>query len=142
MTIDTIIADPVDFGAERAFMVAVLDRYNEVEEFEAAADITEIFIDDARRAIRTALPQTIGQPLTWPGYDASIGADATVAAWRHLVSRKQLELLYDWLPEGDGSENDRRRKRYSKEFNDALVGIRSVLYAGIDSVARTITMRL
>jgi len=142
MTLDDLTATREHFGAERAFMVAILDRYNEVEEFEPALDITEIFIEDARRALRHQLPETIGQPITWAGYDASIGDADTVAAWQYLMSRKQLELLYDWLPEGDGSENDRRRKRYAREYEAALNGLRGVLSIGTTTTARTITMRL
>lgn len=143
MTLDTLIATPAEFGSAAPFMASMLDRYNAEETFESAAAIEEMFIEPARADLRLALPRYVRYPVSWPGYDDSIALASDEPAWRYLVSRRQLVLFYEWLDEGPDSLNAIKRKRYEREWNDALAGISATINgSGGTSQSRTVTVAL
>lgn len=143
MTLSDLRADPEHFGVEAPFMAAMLERYNGEDTFTPAADVTQMFLEEARRALSSELPPVVGAPIDWPGYNLSIGTAGHLPTWKSLLSRKQLELFYDWLPEGEGSENWRRWKRYRSEWNAALVGISATINgSGGTSTSRTVIVGL
>lgn len=139
MTLTDLIPNESDFGSELPFMASVLEQYN--GEFTPVDDVTGMFAAAARADLQLSLPRYVGEALDWYGYNASIATTEHLPAWRYLVSRRQLSLLYAWLDEGEGSLNRQKLKQYEREWREALGGIRSTIN-GSGGIAVTRTIRV
>lgn len=143
MTLTTIKANSEDFGAEQAYLTTQLSAYNSVEAHSAAEDITEMFLTEARAELLLQLPAVVRWPIEWVGYTISLARALDGPAWRYLISRKQLELFFQWLGGGETSLNETLRRKYEKQWVTALSGIAATINgSGGTSTSNTTTIRL
>ena len=122
MTFSTLIAKREHFGTEWATLRATyLGVYNSpgsgVE--KPARDVDEMFLDEARAAMKSDLRSALG---LWSVSDYMDVLDRIVAApvvdlLQQAIAAKQIAAVYTRWNEGADSMNDRLRRQYEASYN-------------------------